>query len=90
MIATRESGILLPDAITRDGLDLKFVILMGPDHVRRNWTPPWKAWDCEEIVVSDLAKSAGFTTLEGALLQLKDCESWKRVRGSTYCSLMLP
>ncbi|KAF2252758.1 hypothetical protein BU26DRAFT_208745 [Trematosphaeria pertusa] len=69
----------LTDAITRDGFDLRFVVLTGPDHLMRNSPPPWKAWDCEEIIVSDMSRSADFTNQRGPLGRLKDCESWEHV-----------
>jgi hypothetical protein len=68
----------LADAITQDGFDLKFAVLCGPDYVKRTSPPPWKAWDCDEIIVSDVSRFANFTTLDGTctLCQLKDCEPW--------------
>jgi hypothetical protein len=69
----------LTDAITQDGFHLKFVLLCGPDYVRRTSPPPWNAWDCDEIIVSDVSRSADFTTLDGKLCRLQGCESWERV-----------
>jgi hypothetical protein len=61
----------LTDVIARDGFDLQFVVLGGPDYMRRYSTPPWKAWDCEEIITSDAGRSglhhpaAGLATAYG-------------------------
>ena len=67
----------LTDAISREGFDLKFVVLSGPDYIRRDSLLPWNAWDCEEIIVSDVGRSADFAAPEDTLWQLKDCMPWE-------------
>jgi hypothetical protein len=84
MIAARESGILSAVTLLMPSLGMdSFEICntYGPRPSAAELTPPpRKAWDCEEIIISDLARSADFTTPEDTLWQLKDCECWKRVR----------
>jgi hypothetical protein len=69
----------LLDAVTQDGFDLKFVLLCGPDYLKLASPPPWRACDCDEIIVSDISRSADFRNRDGSLRQLKGCDSWKRV-----------
>lgn len=42
---------------------------------------PWKAWDCEEIIVSDVGRSADFTNPKGKFVAVRGL----RVLGA--CSL---
>jgi hypothetical protein len=44
-----------------------------------DFSPPWNAWDRDEIIVSDVSRSADLTTLDGTLCRLQGCESWERV-----------
>ena len=66
----------LTEAIRRDGFNLKFAVLVGPDHSKRGAILPWNAWDCEEIITSDIGSAADFS-IGNNLLQLRDCEPWE-------------
>jgi hypothetical protein len=68
----------LTEASNRDGFDIKFV-LIGPDHVSLRKPLVWEPWDCEEIIVSDVSRSADFTTSVGTLRPFEECDSWKQV-----------
>ncbi|KAF9728581.1 Cytidylyltransferase domain-containing protein [Paraphaeosphaeria minitans] len=64
----------LTDVITGDGFDPKFVVLAGPDYIKRDSRPPCNSWGCEETMVSDASRPADFTTRRHALEQLTDSE----------------
>ena len=71
----------LTEAVSRDGFNLKFTLLAGPDYIKRDSTMPWNAWNCEEIVTSDIGRAADFA-IANHLLQLPDCEPWEPVAWS--------
>ncbi|KAG9250614.1 uncharacterized protein F5Z01DRAFT_665330 [Emericellopsis atlantica] len=66
-------------AICRDGFDIGFTVLLGPDHIRRTFPPHWGAWDCDEILVGNAGRVADFTSSHGRLLRIEDCEDWEAV-----------
>jgi hypothetical protein len=69
----------LTQAINKDGFDLKFVVVAGPDHIKRDSAPPCNPWDCEEIIVSNVGRAADFVTYRQALAQLNGCGPWKSI-----------
>jgi len=62
-----------------DGFDIKFVVLTGPDYISRQASLPWNAWNCEEIIVSDISRWADFATSSDTLWRLRNCEPWKKI-----------
>ena len=66
----------LTEAIRRDGFNLEFAVLAGPDHIKRDSELPWNPWDCEEIITSDVGRASDFS-FGNSLLQLRDCEPWE-------------
>jgi hypothetical protein len=69
----------LTQAINKDGFDLKFVVVAGPDHIKRDSAPPCNPWDCEEIIVSNVGRAADFVTYRQALAKLNGCGPWKSI-----------
>jgi hypothetical protein len=69
----------LTEAAAHDGFDIKFVALTGPDHVSLRKPLVWNPWDCKQIIVSDVFRSADFTTSVGTLRPFEECDSWKQV-----------
>ena len=69
----------LTRAIVNDGFDIKFVVLTGPDYISRQASLPWDAWNCEEIIVSNVSRLADFATSSDTLWRLPDCEPWKKI-----------
>lgn len=66
----------LEKAVIRDGFDLRFVLLCGPDWVQTDSIPGWNAWDCEDIVVSDISRPADFVRPFREPLGLDGCGPW--------------
>lgn len=71
----------LEKVTARDGFRLRFVLLYGPDLIRVNEDRRWhRAWDCDEIVTSNVARAADFTTPGRHLVSLEGCHGWERLR----------
>ncbi|EXJ86726.1 hypothetical protein A1O3_03679 [Capronia epimyces CBS 606.96] len=68
----------LNEDCARDGFEVKFIVLAGPDQVSQD-DVSWNPRDCEEILVSDVSRSADFTTSEGTLEQFEECDPWEPV-----------
>ncbi|KAI1384956.1 uncharacterized protein F4822DRAFT_433492 [Hypoxylon trugodes] len=64
--------------IAKDGFDVDFIYLAGPDHVGRNFISN-TAWNCDHSIVGDAGRDADFIRGDGSLARLKDCERWERV-----------
>jgi hypothetical protein len=70
----------LMEAIVKDGFDLTWTALCGPDYVGFNYVPQGSVWGCKEIIVSDVGRSADFT--HGAITSLstlRSCNVWEKV-----------
>jgi hypothetical protein len=67
---------VLTENITRDGFELDFVLLCGPDYVQTHSLPPPMPWGCRDIIVSDAGRPADFNRMV-ALDTLENCGPWK-------------
>lgn len=70
----------LTKAILREGFDIEFVLLCGPDYVKMNRVPLVTPWGCKGLLVSDIGRAADFTngTMD-YLTTLNDCEPWETI-----------
>ncbi|KAI1408628.1 hypothetical protein F5Y13DRAFT_194102 [Hypoxylon sp. FL1857] len=62
----------------RDGFDLQFVWLGGPDHVGRYHASD-SPWDCKDMIVTDAGREADFVKADGSLDRITGCGSWTPV-----------
>jgi hypothetical protein len=70
----------LTQAITKDGFEVSWVALCGPDYIGVNWVPSMPVWGCKEIIVSDVSRPADFTSRAmNSLRSLKGCEAWEEL-----------
>lgn len=70
----------LTQVITKDGFELSWVALCGPDYVRIDFLPPASAWGCKEIIVSDIGRPADFNhRARNKLIVLRGCEAWEKL-----------
>ncbi|KAI1774432.1 hypothetical protein F4818DRAFT_419925 [Hypoxylon cercidicola] len=68
----------LTGAVQRDGFQLEYVRLFGPDHVRINSVPgPLLA--VENIIVGNVGRAADFVGEDGRLTRLMTCGAWQPV-----------
>jgi hypothetical protein len=71
---------LLTQVITKDGFDVRWVLLGGPDHVKVNEVPPIPQWGCKDIIVSNVGRPADFTSpTVNKLKMLAGCEAWEGI-----------
>ena len=63
-----------------DDFNVEFVCLLGPDWVKVAQSPRGRVRGCEQIIVSDVGRSAEFIpdTISN-LTQLRGCERWEEV-----------
>lgn len=66
----------LEACITRDGFELEFVGLLGPDYISDDASLPWNSWGCKSMVTSNVYRPASFLTSNKTLVQLRECEAW--------------
>ncbi|KAJ2983802.1 hypothetical protein NQ176_g424 [Zarea fungicola] len=80
MIGAIQIGIFfrreLEACITRDGFELEFVGLLGPDYISDDASLPWNSWGCKSMVTSNVYRPASFLTSNKTLVQLRECEAW--------------
>lgn len=69
----------LSQVVTKAGFDIRWVWLCGPDHIKVDRTPI-QAWGCKEYIVSDVGRSASFTsnTID-RLTSLKGYGAWEEI-----------
>ncbi|KAI1440043.1 hypothetical protein F5Y02DRAFT_424675 [Annulohypoxylon stygium] len=64
--------------LAEDGFLVEYISLYGPDNIEKPTTPV--AWPgCDNIIVSDAGRKAGFVRADGTLGRLGDCGSWKPI-----------
>lgn len=59
-------------------LDVKLVMLAGPDGVKIEGAPDPVYWNCPDVITTDVSRSANFRTPNG-LVQISDYQGWSRV-----------
>lgn len=70
----------LSEATAKDGFEISFIALAGPDYVRTAAVPIMPVWGCKDIIVSDISRTADFTShVSKERRQLNKCESWEAV-----------
>lgn len=70
----------LTDNISKDGLNISWVALCGPEYVNLDGIPSVPVFGCKDIMVSDAGRPADFTTRGvDRLRTLKGCEAWEEV-----------
>ncbi|KAN0089981.1 hypothetical protein V8E51_018560 [Hyaloscypha variabilis] len=70
----------LTQAITKDGFDVRWVLLCGPDHVKVNEVPQLPLWGCQDIIVSNVGRPAEFVSPTGNKLKmLAGYEAWEGI-----------
>lgn len=70
----------LTQAITKDGFEVSWVALCGPDYVGVDCLPPRSVWGCKEIIVSDIGRPANFICrARNTLINLSGCEAWEEL-----------
>ena len=63
-----------------DGFEVEFICLCGPDYVSVNKNIQERRWDCTNFVVSDVGRSADFTSdATSNLTQLGGYQRWGKV-----------
>ncbi|KAK2873278.1 hypothetical protein FQN49_002468 [Arthroderma sp. PD_2] len=68
----------LTEDISRDGFDLKFTVLCGPDHIGLNKVPSGLPFGCDEVFVSDVSRRADFVR-SPRLRKLNGCSDWEKI-----------
>lgn len=69
----------LTQAITKDGFDISWVVLCGPDYVKVNEVPSMPVWGCKDIIVSDVGRPADFISpAVNRLKALEGCKAWEK------------
>ncbi|OTB11734.1 hypothetical protein K445DRAFT_306687 [Daldinia sp. EC12] len=66
----------LIEAVEKDGFELEFVFLGGPDHIGKDHVTHIP-WDCPNMVVSDIGRKADFVKEDGTLHDLAGYETWQ-------------
>jgi hypothetical protein len=73
-----------------DGIELKFSLLCGPDHMQDMETIPSEPWSCKEIVFSDIGRDTPVVSAENKeLRQLDLYHPWKRIVVDCECARKL-
>ncbi|KAF5637268.1 uncharacterized protein FTJAE_5683 [Fusarium tjaetaba] len=65
----------LVNALKRDGVDLKFVLLFGPDAITADGGYNPECWNCGDAITSDISRPVDFR-YPNSLRQLSGCEPW--------------
>ncbi|KAH7164796.1 hypothetical protein DER46DRAFT_626580 [Fusarium sp. MPI-SDFR-AT-0072] len=65
----------LVNAMKRDGVDLKFVLLFGPDAITADSGYNPVCWDCGDAITSDISRPVDFR-YPNTLRQLTGCTPW--------------
>ena len=68
----------LKQATKRDGYELDFVMMYGPEIASPN-DPPTGAYGCKTVIMSDAARKASFQRSSGRLQDFDHCTEWQRV-----------
>lgn len=68
----------LTACMTRDGYDVEFIGLLGPDYLQKDSSVPWNCWNCKAMISSDVSRRADLLE-SGTLAQLPECEPWQQV-----------
>jgi hypothetical protein len=70
----------LTQAAAKDGFDVRWAVLCGPDYVTVNGVPPIPAWGCKDIIVSNAGRPANFVSpTMNSLKTLKGCQAWEGI-----------
>ena len=80
----------------RQGVEVKWVTVCGPEYVRRNVTPEFVHQDCTEIAIADVARNAGFRGYGSGerrgmrlLWRLNGCGGWREVDPTSELGLVV-
>jgi len=79
---TREFSAFLErlrQAIKKDGYEIEFVMLYGPE-IGSPEDPPKSVYGCQFIIMSDAGRRADYQRSNGRLKDFQHCTRWKRVR----------
>lgn len=66
----------LEDNLQRDDIELKFILLGGPDWIRLECTHDPSYWGCRDSITSDVSRPVNFR-YPGNLRQLSGCSMWE-------------
>lgn len=70
----------LTEVITKDGFEVSWVALCGPDYVGVDGLPPGSVWGCKEIIVSDIGRPADFIRRASeTLISIRDYKAWEKL-----------
>jgi hypothetical protein len=70
----------LTEATAKDGFEVRWAVLCGPDYVTVHGVPPIPAWGCKDIIVSDAGRPADFVSpTMNSLKTLKGCHAWEGI-----------
>jgi nicotinic acid mononucleotide adenylyltransferase len=72
-------SLQLFELIKRDGFQVQFVMLMGPDHIHQWSRPTRNRWHCHEVVISDISRAPEFLTWTNTLQRFDRYTPWKTV-----------
>jgi hypothetical protein len=64
--------------LKRDDIELKFILLGGPDWIRLGCTHDPSYWGCRDSITSDVSRPVDFR-YPGNLRQLSGCSMWERL-----------
>lgn len=70
----------LEDEFREARVRVKFVVLAGPDHVRKSSTTDPAYWNCPDTITSDICRPVDFLTVGGDLHKVYPCSEWTRPR----------
>lgn len=67
----------LMETVKRDGIDLKFVLLAGPDRVGVQVMGNFSSWGCQDAITSNISRPVDFI-YPSSLRQLSGYSDWQR------------
>jgi len=72
-----ESQRRISKTISKDGFDISWTMLCGPDYVQIHQVPQIPVWGCKDIIISDAGRAADFTPCAvKRLTSLNGCGTW--------------
>ncbi|KAF7548222.1 hypothetical protein G7Z17_g7218 [Cylindrodendrum hubeiense] len=63
--------------LRKRGMELKFILLGGPDNLGTDGIPDPHYWNCPDVVTGDISRPVNFRYAH-SLRQLPGCEAWKK------------
>lgn len=69
----------LENAVRKDGIELKFIMLGGPDWIRCNRLADPVYWKCADVITSDVCRPVDFR-YANSLAQIAGCTAWEKPR----------